>query len=185
MDEETEVKPFGSDELPTEEINSKPKSKSRRRKNPKNGAKITKKTIAKVDKELLKEYRAYANKIRLKKNCRIMSFPAFAKKRMSVRKGKKSRKGSRKTQKNMAEEMSSPTPEETSSMAEEMPSVPPQEESSMAEETTSVPPPEQQPLEESTSTPPEEPESGIVKTVSDALGLSPTEKKAGGKRRKK
>jgi hypothetical protein len=76
MDEEEQ--PLENSDVTAEE--SKAKRRSRKRRRPKNGMKITKKSIAKVDQTILKEYKKYVRQIKRRKSCRIVSFETFAKK---------------------------------------------------------------------------------------------------------
>ena len=71
MDEE-EQQPLENSDVTAEE--SKAKRRSRKRRRPKNGMKITKKSIAKVDQTILKEYKKYVRQIKRRKSCRIVSF---------------------------------------------------------------------------------------------------------------
>jgi hypothetical protein len=183
-----------------------------RKVNRKNAPKIPRKTLSKVEQDLKVSYRKYVNSIRRKKSCRVKSFRAFANARM----GKKSRRSSRSVKspvvpmpvplpESMPESTPVVSPSESASPSVEAPAP---EEMSLPEstpETTPVASPveaespsvAQAPEEASTETPSSEApaseseqkpteEGGILKSVTDAFGLSSKEevKKTGGRKRK-
>lgn len=184
-----------------------------RKVNRKNAPKIPRKTLSKVEQDLKASYRKYVNSIRRKKSCRVKSFRAFANDRMGKKTRRSSRSVKSPVvhlpEVPATEEMSLPesTPETTpvvspSEASATEASAPATEEMSLPEstpETTPVVSPDveaspsvasteasatEAPASESEQKPAEE--GGILKSVTDAFGLSSKEevKKTGGRKRK-
>ena len=181
--------------MESESVIEKPKRTRKRRRGNKNGIRITKKATSKAIQDLQKKYRAYVNRIRRKKSCRVKSFAQFEQDLTR----KKRRKGKGKTTKK-AEEAQMAPPLAVEEEAEEKPldepvpsseeptvesEVPVTEEEQSAEEPVTE---EQTPAEEGEQKAEEEPKSvaasvseaasNAASSVSNALGLTP-EKKGG------
>jgi len=176
---------------PVEEV--KPLRRTRKNKR-KNAPKIPRKTLSKVEEDLKAEYRKYVNSIRRKKSCKVKSFRAFAKQRF----GKKTR--GKKTGKKSSGELSSfgiPVSAETDVSTVEAPTVEaPTVESPFKETPVEAPTVEAPTVEEPVETPVEgspapegekkPEEGGVMKSLTDTLGLTTEEpKKEGGKGRKR
>jgi len=197
---------------PVDEV--KPKRKSRKHKR-RSSIKISKKEIGKVEKSVENAYKKYLNDIDKKPSCKKESFAVFAKKHYKNKtRGKKNKRKTAKKSAVDASEVEEPsvaaeeTPVESPATEETPVEAPTVEETPVEAPTVEAPTVEETPVESPAveETPVEAPsvaeaptaegsaaegeqkpeEGGIIKSVTDALGLSPKEeepKKEGGKRK--
>jgi hypothetical protein len=195
---------------PVEEVKPLRRTRKNRRKN---APKIPRQTLSKVEEDLKAEYRKYVNSIRRKKSCKVQSFRAFAKQRFGKKtRGKKSSKKSI----GELSSFGMPVSAEKDVSTEETPVVEapvveapvveapvvetPVEETPVVEAPVVEAPVEETPVEETPVSTEEIPvegspapegekkpeEGGIVKSLTDTLGLTTEEpKKEGGKRHKR
>ncbi len=180
------------------------KTRKNTKKAKKMNVQISRKSLLRVEEVLKAEYKKYVNSIKRKKPCKVKTFREFARERM----GKKTRRGKKVANKSKPESKSffalpSSEPSAATEPTKE-PSAPPAEETSVAappsppaEESSSAPSSEQNSTAESTtqsetSTPasteeskPAENEGGIMKSITDTLGLSSSENKGGKKSKRR
>ena len=184
---------FSDDNLSVDSTIQQRKTRKSQRKP---ASKISRKALNYVKEDLKKEYRKYVNSIQRRKNCKVKTFREFVKKRIGKKKRQSVKSSSKESSLDKSETVATSTASEESvaeestvekSTAEE-PVAEASAPSAVEEPTVSSPPvAEEQPS--SNASPDTSADKGsIVKSVTDALGLSsPKEesKSTGGKKSKR